>query len=53
MVPIPVYVEKYKMKNKFIAFVLLIVLAVGFSSCFSSRKSGCPGNPQSNFKFKG
>ena len=41
------------MKNKFFAVVLLVVTAIIMTSCYSSRKQGCPGNPQANFKFKG
>jgi len=41
------------MKNKLYAVLMIILLAVVVSSCYSSRKSGCPMNPQSNYKFKG
>jgi hypothetical protein len=41
------------MKNKFIAALMLIVMALAVTSCYSSRKSGCPMNPQSNYKFRG
>jgi len=30
------------MKNKFLAFVFLALAAIAISSCYSSRKSGCP-----------
>jgi len=47
--------DKYppKMKNKFFAALLLIVIALAVTSCASSRKTGCPGNPNANYKFKG
>ncbi len=37
------------------AFVALLLMAVSVfaSSCYSSRKNGCPGNPQGNYKFRG
>jgi hypothetical protein len=41
------------MKNKFIALVMIVLAAIAISSCYSSRKSGCPMNPQSNYRFKG
>jgi hypothetical protein len=40
------------MKIKLLAFVLLIV-AFAASSCYSSRKNGCPMNQQANYKFRG
>ncbi len=41
------------MKNKFFATILIVITALVITSCYSSRKQGCPGNPQANFKFKG
>ncbi|MGZ5219091.1 MAG: hypothetical protein ACXWV6_06360 [Chitinophagaceae bacterium] len=41
------------MKNFSVVALLLIVVTVLSTSCYSSRKNGCPGNPQANFKFKG
>ena len=42
-----------KMKNKFLAALLLIITAVTVTSCYSSRKSGCPANPQASYRFRG
>ncbi len=42
-----------KMKAKFLAALMLIVVTIVVTSCYSSRKSGCPGNPQANYKFRG
>lgn len=40
------------MKNKaLLAFVLLALVAI-VSSC-ASQKTGCPGNPQANYKWRG
>lgn len=41
------------MKNKVLAALMLICMAVMVTSCYSSRKSGCPSNPQANYKFRG
>jgi len=41
------------MKNKFLAAFLLLMMAVAVTSCYSSRKSGCPMNANSNAKFRG
>jgi hypothetical protein len=41
------------MKNKFLAAILIVIVALITTSCYSSRKQGCPGNPNANFKFKG
>ena len=41
------------MKNKVLALVMLIVMALFVTSCSSSRKTGCPGNPNANYKFRG
>jgi hypothetical protein len=41
------------MKNKFFATILIVLVALVATSCYSSRKGGCPGNPQANYKFKG
>ncbi|HWC54643.1 MAG TPA: hypothetical protein VG676_13735 [Chitinophagaceae bacterium] len=42
------------MKNKIYAILMVIALAVVFSSCFSSRsKYGCPANPQYSSRFRG
>jgi hypothetical protein len=41
------------MKNKFLVVVFLALAAVAMSSCYSSRKSGCPMNPQSSYRFRG
>jgi hypothetical protein len=41
------------MKNKFFVLVLLALTAIAISSCYSSRKSGCPMNPQNNYRFRG
>ena len=41
------------MKDKFLAALMLIVVTIVVTSCYSSRKSGCPGNPQANYKFRG
>jgi hypothetical protein len=42
------------MKNKFLAAFLLIVVAMAVTSCYSSRKQGCPmNNAQANSRFKG
>lgn len=51
--PIIRFIKNLKMKNKTISLLLLTVLTLIFTSCFSSRKTGCPGNPQGNYKFKG
>lgn len=42
-----------KMKNKAVAILFFFALAVIASSCASSRKYGCPGNPQANYKWRG
>jgi hypothetical protein len=42
-----------EMKMKFLTALVLIVMALVISSCYSSRKSGCPANPQSNYRFRG
>jgi len=41
------------MKNKIYATVLIVLFAIGLSSCYSSRKQGCPANVQGNYKFRG
>ncbi len=41
------------MKNKFLAAILLVIVALAVTSCYSSRKQGCPMNAQSNSKFRG
>ncbi|HYC40460.1 MAG TPA: hypothetical protein VEB63_08215 [Chitinophagaceae bacterium] len=41
------------MKTKFFAAVMLIVFAAMLTSCYSSRKNGCPTNPTANYKFRG
>ncbi|HMR93095.1 MAG TPA: hypothetical protein PKC69_12295 [Chitinophagaceae bacterium] len=41
------------MKKFFAATLLMIAGAVLFASCASSRKSGCPNNPQANYRFRG
>jgi len=41
------------MKNKFLAAFLLIIVALSVTSCYSSRKQGCPMNAQANYKFRG
>jgi hypothetical protein len=42
------------MKNRLLAFLMLVLAAISISSCYSSRKgSGCPMNPQSQSKFRG
>ncbi|HKB43821.1 MAG TPA: hypothetical protein VKC90_05515 [Chitinophagaceae bacterium] len=41
------------MKNKFLAALMLIITTVAITSCYSSRKSGCPANPQSSYRFRG
>ena len=41
------------MKAKFLAAVMLLLAAVIVTSCYSSRKQGCPGNPQASYKFRG
>jgi hypothetical protein len=41
------------MKNSLYSIIAVILLAVVITSCYSSRKTGCPGNPTGNFKFKG
>ena len=42
-----------KMKNKFLLAVLLFAVVATITSCYSSRKSGCPTNVNSNAKFRG
>ena len=42
-----------KMKNKFLTAVLFLIIAIAITSCYSSRKAGCPTNMNSNAKFKG
>ena len=39
------------MKNKFLA-ILMILVAVAVTSCYSSRKNGCPMNQQATSKFR-
>jgi hypothetical protein len=41
------------MKNKIVNALMLILVTVAISSCYSTRKSGCPGNPTANYKFRG
>lgn len=41
------------MKNKALLILTLFVLAITATSCYSSRKNGCPGNPQANYRFRG
>ncbi|MET0394641.1 MAG: hypothetical protein ABW019_15965 [Chitinophagaceae bacterium] len=41
------------MKNKLVALVMLLVLSVLATSCYSSRKTGCPGVQNANSRFKG
>jgi hypothetical protein len=41
------------MKNKAVSILLFFALAVIASSCASSKKYGCPGNPQANYRFRG
>jgi hypothetical protein len=41
------------MKNVPVIGILLIALAMIAASCSSSRKYGCPGNPQANYRFRG
>ncbi len=43
-----------KMKTRSLIALLMIALtAVLATSCYSSRKNGCPGNPQANYRFRG
>lgn len=42
------------MKNKLFAALLLALLALAVTSCYSARsKQGCPMNTNSNAKFRG
>ncbi|MGN6293823.1 MAG: hypothetical protein ACTHMV_13850 [Chitinophagaceae bacterium] len=41
-----------KIKTFFAAF-LLVVLAIAATSCYSSRKNGCPATWSSNSRFRG
>lgn len=41
------------MKNISLVALFLILLTVVATSCYSSRKNGCPNNPQANYKFRG
>ncbi|MDP4262328.1 MAG: hypothetical protein Q8941_07335 [Bacteroidota bacterium] len=41
------------MKTRLLTILALIILAITITSCYSSRKSGCPMNPQSNYKYRG
>jgi len=40
------------MKTRFFALIVLLVFAATISSCYSSRKYGCPGNPTASTKFR-
>ncbi|HMU45839.1 MAG TPA: hypothetical protein PKC72_05685 [Chitinophagaceae bacterium] len=40
------------MKNRFLIAFLLLIATIAISSCYSSRKQGCPMNAQANYKFK-
>lgn len=41
------------MKNKLLAAILLFTVALAVTSCYSSRKQGCPMNQQASYKFRG
>jgi len=41
------------MKNKFIVALVLLFMAIAVTSCYSSRKTGCPANMNSNARFRG
>ncbi|HYM93490.1 MAG TPA: hypothetical protein VET23_05075 [Chitinophagaceae bacterium] len=41
------------MKNRFLAVLALLGVIVIITSCYSSRKYGCPANPQTNTRFRG
>ncbi|MGK2864397.1 MAG: hypothetical protein ACSLE0_20870 [Chitinophagaceae bacterium] len=41
------------MKNFSFTALFLIILTLVGTSCYSSRKNGCPGNPQGSYRFKG
>ncbi|HKZ65645.1 MAG TPA: hypothetical protein VJ111_04790 [Chitinophagaceae bacterium] len=41
------------MKKLSFAALLLLAVTILTTSCYSSRKNGCPGNPQGSYKFKG
>ena len=41
------------MKIKILSVILLLAMTVSLFSCYSSRKSGCPGNPEATSRFKG
>jgi len=49
----PFSLKTMKMKNKFLSLLVLALVAIFVTSCYSSRKQGCPGNPQGNYKFRG
>jgi len=49
----PFLSKLFRMKNKFLTLILLALVALAISSCYSSRKSGCPMNPQSSYRFRG
>jgi hypothetical protein len=49
-----VYQEIFKkMKKSFFSILALTLAAIIITSCYSSRKSGCPANPQANYRFRG
>ncbi|HPG11649.1 MAG TPA: hypothetical protein PLU37_08980 [Chitinophagaceae bacterium] len=41
------------MKNRILAAFLILTAVLFLSSCYTSRKQGCPANPTSNYRFKG
>lgn len=49
----PLYAKYSAMKNKFLLLTILALVAIVISSCYSSRKSGCPMNPQGNYRYRG
>jgi len=55
MTDIRVYISKKYPYMKKIAFaaVFIAFAAMLFASCSSSRKTGCPNSPQSNYRFRG
>lgn len=40
------------MKNSLLTALLLVLMAVVITSCYATRKTGCPENPTANHKFR-
>jgi len=41
------------MKTKLFALAALLTLVIAATSCYSSKKTGCPGNPGTSARFRG